>query len=54
MSEKSETYSTPFNAALEKIAKASPESSRAAVQSANASKPSLHTRFVLNPAKAHS
>lgn len=41
-----------FTDALRKIAAASPASSRAAIEAAQATKPSLHTRFVLDPSKA--
>lgn len=40
-----------FTSALRKIVTASPASSRAAVEAAQATKPSLHTRFVLDPVK---
>jgi len=40
-----------FSSALAKIATADSASSRAAVESANATKPSLHTKFVYVPAK---
>jgi hypothetical protein len=49
---KTKTKPDAFISALSKIATASPASSRAAIQAANATKPSLHTRFVLDPAKA--
>jgi hypothetical protein len=40
-----------FALALKKIAKADEASSRAAIQASKAAKPSLHTRFVYDPAK---
>jgi hypothetical protein len=40
-----------LEAALKKIATASSASSRAAIQDAQATRPSLHTRFVYDPAK---
>lgn len=40
-----------FEAALKKIATASSASSRAAIEAAKSTKPSLHTRFVYDPAK---
>jgi hypothetical protein len=40
-----------FRNALSKIAKADTASSRAAIQASKATKPSLHTRFVYDPAK---
>lgn len=40
-----------FTDALKKIATASVASSRAAIQASKATKPSLHTRFVYDPAK---
>jgi hypothetical protein len=51
----SESKSSPnedrFSSALSKIAKADAASSRAAIQASKATKPSLHTRFVYDPAK---
>jgi hypothetical protein len=41
----------PFATALKKIATADAASSRAAIQASKATKPSLHTRFVHDPAK---
>ena len=41
----------PFAQALCKIATADAASSRAAVEASKATKPSLHTRFVHDPAK---
>ena len=42
-----------FGIALKKIATASVASSRAAIQEAQATKPSLHTRFAYSPAEDH-
>jgi hypothetical protein len=42
-----------FLEALSKIATAGQASSRSAIEASNATKPSLHTRFVLDPAKPH-
>ena len=50
-SRESEGKSSEFMAALKKIATATSASSRAAIQASKATKPSLHTRFVYNPAK---
>ena len=44
--------SQAFTDALSKIATAGAASSRIAIQAAQATKPLLHTRFVLRPAKA--
>ncbi len=41
----------PFAKALSKIATADAASSRAAIEASKATKPSLHTRFFLGPAK---
>lgn len=40
-----------FDVALAKIASASAASSHAAIQASKATRPSLHTRFVYDPAK---
>jgi hypothetical protein len=40
-----------FRSALEKVAKASAASSRAAIEASKLTKPSRHTRFVYNPSK---
>jgi hypothetical protein len=40
-----------FQEALKKIATSDPASSRAAVEASKSTKPSLHTRFVLDHAK---
>jgi hypothetical protein len=42
-----------FTLALKKIATADAASSRAAIADSKATKPSLHTRFVYDPAKGH-
>ncbi len=44
-------HTHPFAKALSKIAKADAASSRAAIEASKATKPSLHTRFVHDPAK---
>lgn len=43
----------PYAKALRKIATADAASSRAAIQASKATKPSLHTRFVHDPAEDH-
>lgn len=40
-----------FTSALRKVVRSSSASSRAAIQASKATKPSLHTRFVYDPAK---
>jgi hypothetical protein len=40
-----------FTSALSKISTADAASSRVAIEASKATKPSLHTRFVYNPAK---
>jgi hypothetical protein len=40
-----------FTAALSKVATASSASSRAAIEATEATKPSLHTRFVYDPSR---
>jgi len=47
----SETKERAFTSALKKIATANAASSRAAIEASKATKPSLHTRFVYDPAK---
>jgi hypothetical protein len=49
----SEKENQAFTSALQKIAKASAASSRAAIEASKATKPSLHTRFVRTPSKGH-
>jgi hypothetical protein len=44
-------HTDAFTSALSKIARAGAVSSRAAIEAAQATKPSRHTRFVHNPAK---
>jgi len=46
-----EDRSKVFTEALRKIASTDAASSRAAIQASKATKPSLHTRFVFDPAK---
>jgi len=43
--------SDSFTDALKKVATAGAASSRAAIEAAKATKPSLHTRFAYDPAK---
>jgi hypothetical protein len=51
MSEQKQRKEDDFTAALSKIAKASSEDARAAVEASKSTKPSLHTRFVYSPAE---
>lgn len=50
-SSSSTKHNDAFTAALSKIATAGAASSRAAIEASKATKPSLHTRFVHDPAK---
>ena len=50
-SESPESEYQAFNKALSTVAKAGEVSSRVAIEAAQSTKPSLHTRFSLNPAK---
>lgn len=47
----SSDHTHPFTNALRKIATANAASSRAAIEASKVTKPSLHTRFVHDPAK---
>ena len=49
----SQSSKSAFIDGLRKIAKANEASSHAAIEASKATKPSLHTRFVYNPAKDH-
>lgn len=44
-------HTHPFAKALSRIARADAASSRTAIEASKATKPSLHTRFVHDPAK---
>jgi len=48
---RSSNHTHSFAKALSKIATADAASSRAAIEASKATKPSLHTRFVHDPAK---